>query len=91
MTRWLIAGSRLNGRDGWVFEADSYEVEDNLIRAEGSFARKRSKTTIRVPMTSVIYIEELPQAVGERGSVRHRRVMRPTAERRTAGKRSRNF
>ncbi len=66
MSRYVIHGSQLNGRDQWIFEADDYNIKDGLIVASGSFERKRHFTVLHVPLTSIIYIEEPPQPASRR-------------------------
>lgn len=66
MSRYVIHGTQLNGRDQWTFEADDYKIKDGLIVASGSFERKRHYTVLHVPLSSIIYIEEPPVVVARR-------------------------
>ena len=63
---YAIHGSRLNGRDEWTFLAESLEQHNGIFVASGNFERKRLRTKLHVPLTSVIFIEELPR--GDRGA-----------------------
>ncbi len=67
---YVIHGSRLNGRDEWTFLAESFQQGNGILVASGNFERKRLSIRLHVPLTSVIFIEELPRrdrVAGKRG------------------------
>ncbi len=62
MSKWRIYGSYLNGRDRWVFEAEDFQVNGSMLTATGSFQRKRFLIRVQIPLSSVIYVEEVREA-----------------------------